>query len=256
MAFRAGNKDAKDIFVGSKPVKEVWAGNRLAWARGKNQIIELTTPGTHEVAFPAWSTVAYIVLLGGGSAGNPGDGSFGKQGRYGSGGTAKSLVAKKVTDNARIKATVGGGGIPDWTESGETKNGSPSSVLILDPSEVANITAKGGSGSVASVSSRGGQYTPWSLIDGRYYEREGMPLVVDDFGALFPQVSVPCEKGRDRWRFGQNGDEPGSDGQYSAGGAGGAGGTLGRRELGGKGGDGVVLISFWSEPPAGVYNYS
>lgn len=258
MPIYVGGKDIRDVRVGGKQAREVWAGRKLTWARGKNEIVELISAGSHSIPFPTWATVAYIIAIGGGSAGFPGDGGFSKQGSSGNGGHLRNAYYSKPSDGATISVTIGKGGTPDSSNRYEPKVGNPSLVNIYSKGGVVSIEAPGGSGAASSVEAMsGGHRDGWSLGGGA--TNSAGPLVFSEFNAMFPRVRVPCEPagaGSTRgYRFGSAYTSPGASGQYSAGGAGGYGGTFGNFGLGGSGGDGVAIISFWSEPPAGVSAY-
>lgn len=243
MAVNIGNIALKAAYVGSTPLKAIYVGSNQVWSSFSGPVVhDFVNPGTFQLDIPSGAGYVAVMLTGGGRAGEPGDGSFGKAGMGGKGAQPDYFTRSTAGYDHPIEITVGAGGKPSDSKNSPTANGKPSSVVLSGSSnEPYWMSVDGGSNIMDRQN--GGQYG-WFKQDPSYDRALEISLADTHPGGPLLVADTGTDAGL--WN-GPGGTGNGGAGTRGGGGAGGNGGTFGRYSLGGAGGDGAVRIVFWKD---------
>ena len=239
MAVNIGNLPLKAAYVGSTPLKSIYVGANQVWSAFSGPVVhDFVNPGTFQLEIPPGAGYVAVILTGGGRAGEPGDGAFGKAGMGGVAGAASWFAESTAGYDLPIEITVGAGGKPSDSKNSPTANGEPSKVVLNGSSHDPYEKSVVGGSNIRD--DQNGNRHGW-LKQSPSYDRTleislaetypGGPLHVNDTGI---------------WN-GPEGTGNGGAGTRGGGGAGGNGGTFGRYSMGGAGGDGAVRVVFWRD---------
>ena len=221
-----GGREPEQIFLGTRAVNTVFLGDHQIWPPiGRVEIHQFTDPngpgplGAWRLPVPWWAAFAVPALWGGGGGGAGGDGAFRRDGTGGqapeNGGAQLSLLDVSRARGAELSITVGRGGAGGAAERSGNPGGD--SRVIYGAFSATNKGGAGGSGY------------------GNANGAAARNLDVTDKAPEFPKVTGGYGGSRDRI-----GGAPGG------GGGGGSGGTFGGGNPGQPGGNGRVIVAFYS----------
>lgn len=239
MTVNIGSTNLKAAYVGATPLKAIYVGSNQVWSSFSGPVVhDFVNPGTFQLDIPSGAGYVAVTFTGGGRAGEPGDGAFGKAGMGGDAGVVSWFAQPTAVYDLPIEITVGAGGKPSDSKNSPTAAGEPSKVVLNGSSHDPYERSVDGGSDIKG--DQIGSQRGW-LKQHPSYDRTleislaetypGGPLHVDDIGL---------------WN-GPGGTGNGGAGTRGGGGAGGNGGTFGRYSLGGAGGDGAVRVVFWRD---------
>lgn len=239
MAVNIGNIDLKAAYVGATPLQAIYVGENQVWSAFSGPVVhDFVNPGTFQLEIPPGAGFVAVTLTGGGRAGEPGSGVFGRAGKGGRGGQPDYFTRLTAGYDLPIEITVGAGGEASDSENSPTAAGEPSSVVLSGSSHGPYERSVDGGSDLWT--NQTGNFLGWSKQREEYgpalkvslaETHPGGPLHVTDTGL----------------RNGPGGTGNGGAGTRGGGGAGGDGGAFGNFSLGGAGGDGAVRIVFWRD---------